>query len=388
MKLNLRKEDEILLLCGRTRMQPEFEDRIKSIMCEDLDWEYLINMASYHRFKPILYWQLEHVCSQRIPDEIACALKNYYECNVRKNLLMWGELLKILKKFDENEIKAIPYKGPILALMAYDNLSLREFDDLDLYVILKDISKVKNILPSLGYELLSQLKKSQEIVYIKFQREFKFINKFSNVLVELKWKFPVPSFSFKIDPNTIFISGTEIIELNNSKIETLSPEYLLILLSIHNAGHYWPYLSWICDISQLLMSQKFFDWSKVIDTASKLGVIRILNINLLLSSDLFGLKIPDDVLTQLNQDNNGKAVSEQIKRNLFSNKELNLGDKIILRLKIRENTINKLKDFFKLILTPTSDVITSTQLPYHLYFVYYLLRIFQLIKSILKTLFQ
>jgi len=385
MILNLRKEEELLLCCSNAKIKPDIDDKITSLLSEDLDWKYLIKMASYHRFKPILYWHINRTRSQNVPEDIRIALKDYYEYNLQKNLLMWGELLNISKKCDENGLKIIPYKGSILALMAYDNLSLREFDDIDLYVSYEDIPKVKKILISSGYELSTQLTNSQEKVYNKFQRELTLINKFNNILVELKWKFPVPSFSFQEDPNIILSSGSQKIELNHAKIETLTPEYLLILLSLHNAGHYWPYLSWICDISELLKSQKFFDWPLALDTASRIGACRILNINLLLSYDLFETKIPVNVLSQLKQDDVAKVVSEKIKNNLFSNKgQLNLNEKIILRLKIRENKINKTKDFFKLIFNPTTEVITSTQLHYYLYPAYFFLRLIQIIKNIFK----
>ena len=70
-----------------------------------------------------------------------------------KNLLMTGELIKILKLLKVNDINAIPYKGPVLANLAYGTISLREFNDLDIFVNKCDTYEVYKLMLSLGYEL-------------------------------------------------------------------------------------------------------------------------------------------------------------------------------------------------------------------------------------------
>jgi len=47
---------------------------------------------------------------------------------------------------------------PILAITAYENLSLREFVDIDIFVSKKNILKMKNILISNGYKTQVKLK--------------------------------------------------------------------------------------------------------------------------------------------------------------------------------------------------------------------------------------
>ena len=60
------------------------------------------------------------------------------------------ELIKLLKK---NDIISVIFKGPDIAFSAYGNIALRTFQDIDIFVIKKDIEKVKKILISHGYSL-------------------------------------------------------------------------------------------------------------------------------------------------------------------------------------------------------------------------------------------
>ena len=73
----------------------------------------------------------------------------------------------------------------------------------------------------------------------------------------------------------------------NSIIKTLSNEELIIVLSIHNVSHYWSHLLMICDISEIIKSDKFLNWHQIIQNATEMGVARILFVNLLLVNEIF-----------------------------------------------------------------------------------------------------
>ncbi len=45
-----------------------------------------------------------------------------------------GELCRLVKIFQSENITLIPYKGPILSIQAYGNISLREFGDIDIFI--------------------------------------------------------------------------------------------------------------------------------------------------------------------------------------------------------------------------------------------------------------
>ena len=158
----IRPEAELLLCCARTRMDPETADRIKALLQQGIDWEYLIQTALPHGMLPLLYWSLNSTCPERVPKDFLERLRSHFYANARHNLVLTAELLKLLGLLKTQQIPAIPFKGPVLAASVYGNLSLREFADLDILVRSKDALRAKDLLLSLGYQDSRPLTDAQE----------------------------------------------------------------------------------------------------------------------------------------------------------------------------------------------------------------------------------
>jgi hypothetical protein len=77
-------------------------------------------------------------------------------------------------------------------------------------------------------------------------------------------------------------------------IRTLRPEDLLLVLCVHAAKHVWVQLSWLCDIAQLAKSQQL-DWNAIQDEARRLGIERIVSLNLFLAHKLLGSPLPPTI---------------------------------------------------------------------------------------------
>ena len=251
---------------------------------------------------------------ENVPENVLSDLKKSFEGNARRNLLLLGELLKVLKLFESGGVNAIPYKGPVLADYAYGNLALRQFDDLDIFVNRKDVLKVKEILVSHGYKPQFEVDGFMQRKFLKSQREYKFYNPETNVHIEIHWQFQGVSFSFS--GNSKFLEDFERVKINNKEILNLKPENMLIILCVHASGHLWERLSWICDISELIQSHEM-DWEYITEKADELGIKRVLKVNLLLAVDLFDLKLPDDVLEDIKSDEMVQDLVFKVKKRIF-----------------------------------------------------------------------
>ncbi len=375
----LRAEDELLICCARTKVEPEIKEKMITLINEDLDWGYLLQIASRHRLMPLLYYNLNSVCAEDVPDDILKELKDYFNANVRRNLLLTGELIKILKLLKNEGIEAIPYKGPVLASLAYGSLSLREFGDIDIFINESDAVNAKNILLSDEYELYNSLD-IYDSFYMKLEPEFQLINKNNNAMVEIKWKFQGNFFSLPKNLN-LLSDGLEKFEINGFEVETFSVINHILILCIHNAKHNWNNLSWICDVSELLKNQKNINWQELLKKSDKLSIKRILLINLLLAKDLFQLELPDEILGQIYNDHQVMKISNRIKKRLFlKENSLNIFQKFILDLRKREKIKYGLNDCIYGLTRPTYVDYGDISLPESLYSFYYLIRPFLLLK--------
>lgn len=349
--MNLKPEEELILLCSRTSMDKEADIRIKELINGEVDWDQVMYKASFHGLKPLLYLNLKNYSDQLNVD--LSFSKDYLLNNARKNLLFLGELLKILKTFKNDEIIAIPYKGPVMAIDTYGNLALREFGDLDIYINKKDIENVKNVLKDSSYKKTLKLNSSKEAYYLKSQRELKF--KKDELMIEIHWNVAGFSFSF---PNEVYFPINQdfrSITLYNQEIKVFTNEDLILILSLHVAGHIWSRLSWICDIAELIMNSEDINWELVTDKARYLAIERILYLNLSLSQKLFDLTLPKNIQKSIKEDSMVEVLEKQVFKLIFSPDNFSFRNKVSLRFKMRENKLNGFKDILRILTIPQSD---------------------------------
>ena len=80
---NLRPEIELLLCCARVHLDSERAERMRELLQRNIDWEYLLRMATRHGMMPLLYWHLKAHCADAVPQEILDQLRDYSIANTR-----------------------------------------------------------------------------------------------------------------------------------------------------------------------------------------------------------------------------------------------------------------------------------------------------------------
>ena len=261
--IKIAKEYKLLVLCARTRLNQEVKDRIIQLLHEDISWEYLIEISTQHKLNPLIYWNLSIIDSDLIDLDIMDQLKSLYNRTIQRNLLYLGELFNILEILNSQNINAVPYKGPVLAITSYKDISLREFVDIDIFVNKNNIPKLKTILISRGYKPQIQLKGLQEKIYLNSQRDYQFNNPQNNTNIEIHWNFIGLSFTYPTD-NFSNPKNLKHIQIHNRDVLSLANEDMLLILCIHASGHLWERLSWICDISEFIQSNEDINWEDLI----------------------------------------------------------------------------------------------------------------------------
>ena len=150
----LRSEAKLLLGCARTKIDAENAGIIIALLKENIDWSYLLHLASHHKLLPLLYQSLEAVAPTSIPETARAQLKEQIQAGIQGNLFLTKELLHLLDLFNKHSILVIPYKGPVLAVTVYRDLLLRPCNDLDILVHEHDILQAMDLLVSCGYEII------------------------------------------------------------------------------------------------------------------------------------------------------------------------------------------------------------------------------------------
>ncbi|HWP47151.1 MAG TPA: nucleotidyltransferase family protein [Candidatus Limnocylindrales bacterium] len=389
----IRPEVELLLDCARTHMDPERAERIKRISQEGLDWDYLLRTALLHRTTPLLYWHLNILCPEVVPKTILDQLRDFFHGNVRRNLFLTGELLKLLSLLEVHKITAIPYKGPILALSAYGNLAFRHFDDLDILIRKQDILKAKDLLISQGYRPKYPFFSTREEAYLEFHRQLPFTRDDGIGVVELHTATTQKYLSFP-DPESLWSRLTPV-SFQGTQVLTLSSEDLLLILCIHGAKHLWERIGWICDIAELIRTHPDIDWEWTLEQARTLGGERALLLGLYLATDLLGTSLPQEISQKLS-DPVVKNLARRLSNKLLqkSNPRPGIFEPSLfqpLYLQMRERLQDRVRYGLYLpylAITPTREDHQFLPLPASFFFLYYLIRPIRLTGKYFWRLFR
>jgi hypothetical protein len=384
-------------------------DRICQILSSPLDWTRVLDLVDHHRVLPQVYSELS-ACSHLIPAQPLNALRSRYRDNARKTLWFTGELVRFLCHLGSAGIKAVPYKGPVLAKTLYGEVTQRQFGDLDILVLPADVPKAKAALLELGYKPGIGLAAAIEPNYIETGYEYSFRSMNGSGLLELQWRIVPRFYSIDIDVADLLDRADEI-SLGGRPMRTLRPEDLLLVLCVHAAKHVWVQLSWLCDIAQLVKSQQL-DWNAIQSEARRLGIERIVSLNLLLAHRLLGSALPRAIHPQpyCHSERSEESVVARNRENAdspcqtraFEEDRLTaaLADEILpiiersthydteslpyfhLMLRLRERTQDRARFLWRLACTPSVSEWSAVQLPRPLKSLYRVVRLSRLARRL------
>ena len=366
-----RPENELLVCLARPTLDVATTERVRQLVRGELDWVYLLAMADRHSVIPRLYYHLNSICPEAVPDQALSQLRDHNSENTRQSLFLTGELLKLMDTLEAQGIRAVPFKGPTLALSAYGDVALRQFGDLDVLVHKQDVLKVKELLGREGFKPIPEMTDAQEAALLRFDCAYNFGNN-QNVLFDVHWNFAAPYFSFEFDVNRLW-KRLEPITVNGRQLPGLSAEDLLLALCLHGSTHFWERLGWIGDIAGLIDRRRDMDWRRVHNEAAALGGKRMLSLGLFLAGELLEAPLPPEVWRTVRADSVVSKLAEQVQQRLFSPEHAASGifNGTLIQLRMRERKRDKLKSCFRLAATPRSYDWMLLPLPGWLFFLYY-----------------
>jgi len=355
--LHIRPEIELLLSCGRINIDTEKAERIKALLQEDINWDYLIRTASHQGLIPLLYRNLRSICPEYVPENILDQLQRDFYANTWHNLFLTGELFKLLDLFNKHGIPAIPYKGPVLAVFVYGDIALRRFNDLDILVHKHNVIKVRDLLRSNGYQPCRELIGKQRNAFIQFEYACSFVRNDVKAIVDLHWKITLSHHSFPFDQDQLW-ADLEPIPVEGKEIMSFSLENWLLFLCLHGSTiHAWEQLGLICDLANLIDLYKDIDWERIIHQTERLGWRRMFFLGLYIASDLLEVTLPEEILRRVHGDPVVKSLAAKTYKRLFSESSCRSNSlvegsgfffffRIMFFLKMRERFRDKLRYCF------------------------------------------
>jgi hypothetical protein len=326
---------------------------------------------------------MEH--ARGLPPGIERTLRSEYEANLRRSLWFAAELARIIGHFESRQLRAVPYKGPLLAQSLYGDLGLRSFSDLDFLISSTDFERAKQALGEIGYRPSADVVPAVERWWLRTGYERSFDGAAGKNLVEMQWAL-LPYF-YGVDlgvEDLLARAGRTVV--GGYEVPCLSPEDSLLVLCLHAAKHLWTRLIWLSDIAEILRTQNI-DYSLVFSRARALGLARILGVSFWLVQNVFRADLPQAAGEMIANDSRVSALGGEFGARLLGGEAYDFESTEYFRLilKLRERRGDRWRYLWRLVWTPGAGDVAAVRLPEALFPLYRIVRLGRLMRKLYES---
>jgi hypothetical protein len=273
----------------------------KIISGNEVDWEYLYAVANVHSVKPQLAKLIGKISTEMIPSGFRERLNDAYRQNLFNQLNYVDDFFKVRNFLEDAGIQIIPFKGFWLAQDAYGNLADRESQDVDVFVNIQDLERIKFLMTENGFlEEETYKKLTVEEIKSRFQ-EYNFDRMEgdkSRFHIEFHWGICPPAYGMGIRLEDL---GAEIMreKFHGQEIQIFTPGAHVLLVLMHHAGKdRFIQLKQVYDIARILEKHEYIDWKWVISEAKRFNAEQLIYVGVNLAAALTGVAIPGEIRAQ------------------------------------------------------------------------------------------
>jgi hypothetical protein len=291
------------------------------------------------------------------------------------------ELLRLHQLFEAAQIPVIPYKGPVLAWIAYGSCLLREYSDLDFVIEQKNIPELIVILKSAGYQPEFDAREGHGGDTDFAPGQYSFRSHPQRILAEFHTERTMRYYPTPIDFQDL--TGRLLaVEIGNQRLQTFSVEDTLVMLCVHGAKHFWERLNWVLDIAKL-MTARDVDWPLATQIAVKMKSARVFSLGLYLAHDLFGASLPPQLQEEIFCNHSVQDLAEQVYKQYggISDPREGVLRRALFRYRLRDGIAQGLSHTLRLTIIPTESDREMVRLPRWLTPLYMLVRPWRLLRE-------
>lgn len=311
---------------------PEFEILLHSVRLDDtaaaaeraaeaisrhsIDWVTVYECAAAHCIRPQLEDLLNRIPDPGVPDHIRNDLRSAIRENLLRQLRDLGEFLLVKKVFDESAITAVPFKGLWLAERMYGNIAGREANDLDLFIDINDLERIKAIMNERGFVNTSFINRLRDEYVVRELCEYN-LGKYTNDVCihhfEFHWRSARSVFRMNItldDLRSQVTTGT----IEGNELQVFTPAANLLLVIMHHGGkEQYGLLKQILDIAHIIRRPSEIDWQWLLGQAERLRLSTVLLTGIRMANMVTGVEIPREVANGTGQKRVISLANERLK---------------------------------------------------------------------------
>ncbi|MEC4986133.1 MAG: nucleotidyltransferase family protein [Oscillatoria sp. PMC 1068.18] len=378
---SLCPELQLILCCARSQITSPLASEIEILLNQDLDWVYLLQIAKQHNVLLLVYHNLQANYSSFIPPEILSQLQTYAQIKTVRQLFFTKELAEIIDLLAANKVTAVPFKGAVLAKLAYGNIGLRDFCDLDILVRRDDFLYAKDLLVRHGYR--HKYFGDHEDAYCQAQ----LIREDRQLSIDLHYNITPKNFPFCLETESLW-QGLKTLSLAEAekKVSCLSPEDTVLVTYIQGKKENWNSLKRICDLAEIIQAYPQLNWTQIFTQVRNQDEETAFIFSLFLASFHLRKSLPSAIVAKSKNSATLQALAAEKYALIFSdlqsrNQVTRWGGIDLFRLAKIDNCWERIKYISGVAFQVNEKDKAVVSLPNFLMFLYYPIRGLRLVKN-------
>ena len=368
----LTPEQEMLLLCARTRFGGADAARAAALAAAGPDWELLLKLARAHGVLTLLARALAG-----LPGTPAAVVERLAEpawTVARRSIWLSAELLAVLELLTGAGIEALAYKGPVLGAEAWGDPGLRPFADLDLLVPGERFAVAADALLTAGFEAGGIGAGRQLEAHLTHAWEIELSNG-RGLIIDLHRSLVARHLARGPDAGELF-GRSRTVSVDGHSIPTLGRGDTMVAVCLGGASDLWSSLKAIVDVAELLRAPADWDWPTLLERAHSDGTVRMLLLGVALGCEHAAVPLPEPVAARLTAEPKVLELRQRVWQRLFARGEAPPAyvERNRFWLAIRDRPGDRVASLWLRLWTPTLNDWRVVQLPDSLYPLYYLVR--------------
>jgi len=279
----------LLLACLWQESEKLKISRLRGLSEEE--WEILLAEASRHGLVPFIFKTVKpYYPDPHIQIHFQDKMRRVYYQSAARNMRLFRQLGKVLKKFSIAGIPAIVLKGAHLAGYVYDNIALRPMYDIDLLIMEEDLGSVHRLLIKDGYSNAKEGNPSYSKHLAPYEKK-------DHIPLEIHFHIADPPLAERIDLSALW-KRSEKRFLEQAEISIYCPEDLFLYLCLHTCiQHVFNNGLIACiDVAQIIEHDRVkINWEQLWSRAGEWRIERAVYLMLALTERITGLPIPEQI---------------------------------------------------------------------------------------------
>ncbi len=308
---------ELILLSSRNTIDSASKRKIKELLGENLDWNFIKDLAIRNKIIHLLCNTLKNNFQSEIDEEVYTQISDEVSVHVSSNKDALNLLFDVNQLLSSEDIPVIIFKGLVFSYLVYDSSTYRCQGDIDLLVRPEDFLKARDILIRNGFistyfghaevsTVQAQLgrtdKRASVDLHYGLTPQYQQTNmneamngsKFDRHLSNTHDKSKTRWFCY-LETAPVWERAIEI-KLEDETIKTLSPEDTLLVAVIHGLKENWRTLSRISDIAAIITKYKNLNWALIQEAVANLNYRKKFFLTLRLAREIYDINLPDEIL--------------------------------------------------------------------------------------------